>query len=46
MGVFWERLIVGTRRAAGVLPKVDVYYCGEESPRAVVKADLDLSATA
>jgi HSP20 family protein len=47
MGAFWERPIVGTRRAAGFSPKVDVYYCGEESPRAVVKADLgglDLSA--
>jgi HSP20 family protein len=47
MGAFWERPMVGTRRASGFSPKVDVYYCGEVSPRAVVKADvggLDLSA--
>jgi HSP20 family protein len=40
LGAFWERPMVGPRRARGFTPKVDLYYCGEESPKAVVKADL------
>jgi HSP20 family protein len=40
LGAVWERPMVGTRRARGFSPRVDVYYCGDESPKAVVKADL------
>ena len=40
LGAFWERPMVGPRRVRGFSPKVDVYYCGEQSPKAVVKADL------
>jgi HSP20 family protein len=39
LGAVWERPPI-VRRASGFSPKVDVYYCGEESPMAVVKADL------
>lgn len=39
LGAFWERPMVGPRRAR-FTPKVDVYYCDGESPKAVVKADL------
>ena len=40
LGAFWERPMVGPRRARGFSPKVDLYYCDEGSPKAVVKADL------
>jgi HSP20 family protein len=40
LGAFWERPMVGPRRARGFSPKVDLYYCHEGSPKAVVKADL------
>src|SRR5918996_1992434 len=40
LGAFWERPMVGPRRARGFTPKIDLYYCGEDSPKAVVKADL------
>ncbi len=40
LGAFWERPMVGPRRATGFSPKVDLYYCGDETPKAVVKADL------
>jgi HSP20 family protein len=40
LGAFWERPMVGPRRTRGFTPKVDLYYCGEASPKAVVKADL------
>ena len=40
LGAFWERPMVGPRPARGFSPKVDVYYCGDQSPKAVVKADL------
>jgi len=39
LGAVWERPF-GPRRARGFSPKVDVYYCGDEVPKAVVKADL------
>lgn len=40
IGSFWERPRLGPHRARGFSPKVDVYYCGERAPKAVVKADL------
>jgi HSP20 family protein len=40
LGAFWERPMVGPRHAIGFSPKVDLYYCGDETPKAVVKADL------
>jgi HSP20 family protein len=40
LGAVWERPLVGPRRARTFSPKVDVYYCGESQPKAVVKADL------
>ena len=40
LGAVWERPLVGPRRARGFSPKVDVYYCGDDVPRAIVKADL------
>ena len=40
LGAAWERPLMGPRRARGFSPKVDVYYCGESAPRAIVKADL------
>lgn len=40
LGAVWERPMVGSRRARGFVPRVDVYYCGEEPAKAVVKADL------
>ncbi|HZA90579.1 MAG TPA: Hsp20/alpha crystallin family protein [Solirubrobacterales bacterium] len=40
LGAFWERPMVGPRRARGFSPKVDLYYCDEGTPKAVVKADL------
>ena len=40
LGAFWERPMVGPRRARGFSPKVDLYYCGDEVPKAVIKADL------
>jgi HSP20 family protein len=40
LGAVWERPMVSTRRARGFSPKVDLYYCGDEVPKAVIKADL------
>ena len=40
LGAVWERPMVGPRRARGFSPKVDLYYCGDEVPKAVIKADL------
>ncbi len=40
VGAVWDRPLAGPRRVRGFSPKVDVYYCGESSPRAIVKADL------
>ena len=33
----WTRPL---RQRSGFVPRVDVYYCGDESPRAIVKAEL------
>jgi HSP20 family protein len=40
VGAFWERPMVAPRRARAFSPRVDVYYCDEVSPKAVLKADL------
>jgi HSP20 family protein len=40
VGAVWDRPLMGPRRVRGFSPKVDVYYCGESTPRAVVKVDL------
>lgn len=40
IGGLWERPVLGPHRARGFSPRVDVYYCGEDVPKAVVKADL------
>jgi HSP20 family protein len=40
LGAVWERPMVGPRRARGFSPKVDLYYCGDEVPKAVIKVDL------
>lgn len=39
-GQSWERVGVTSRKRPGFSPKVDVYYCGEEHPKAIVTADL------
>jgi HSP20 family protein len=42
LGDFWDQAGYRTRRqAAAFVPRVDVYYCGEDAPeRAVVKVEL------
>jgi len=42
LGDFWEQAGYPQRRqVAGFVPRVDVYYCGEDAPRkAVVKVEL------
>ena len=43
LGEFWEQAGARTprQRATAFVPRVDVYYCGEERPeRAVVKAEI------
>lgn len=42
LGDFWQQAGYQTRRqATGFVPRVDVYYCGEQSPeKAVVKVEL------
>jgi HSP20 family protein len=42
LGDFWDRGAYATRRqATGFVPRVDVYYCGDETPeRAIVKVEL------
>jgi HSP20 family protein len=40
LGAVWERPMVAPRRARGFSPKVDLYYCGDEVPKAVIKVDL------
>jgi HSP20 family protein len=37
---FAERLQRAPRAGSGFSPRVDVYYCGVEEPRAIVKAEL------
>jgi HSP20 family protein len=49
LGDFWDSAGYQTRRQiAGFVPRVDVYYCGEDKPeRAVIKVELpgvDVSA--
>jgi HSP20 family protein len=39
-GQSWERIGVTSSKRPGFTPKVDVYYCGEDAPRAIVTADL------
>lgn len=39
LGAFLERPAF-IRRSAGFSPRVDVYYCSDPAPRAVVKAEL------
>ncbi len=39
-GHSWERVGVATNKRRGFTPKVDVYYCGQDTPKAVVTADL------
>src|SRR5437588_540455 len=39
-GDAWTRAGLAPQRRPGFRPRVDVYYCGTERPKAVVKADL------
>jgi HSP20 family protein len=39
-GDVWDRTRLATRRESGFSPRVDVYYCGDDAPKAVVKAEL------
>lgn len=39
-GHSWERVAVAGGKRRGFSPRVDVYYCGDDTPRAVVTADL------
>jgi HSP20 family protein len=39
-GDAWGRAGLGAQRRVGFRPRVDVYYCGDERPLAVIKADL------
>jgi HSP20 family protein len=39
-GDAWGRAGLGTPRRVGFRPRVDVYYCGDDRPLAVIKADL------
>jgi HSP20 family protein len=38
--VWGERGLRPARAQSGFSPRVDVYYCGDETPKAIVKADL------
>jgi HSP20 family protein len=40
LGDAWNRTGYLSRRASGFSPNVDVYYCGEDPARAVIKVDL------
>jgi HSP20 family protein len=40
LGDAWGRASYLSRRATGFSPSVDVYYCGDDPQRAVVKVDL------
>jgi HSP20 family protein len=42
LGDFWDQAgYGGTRQAVAFIPRVDVYYCGEDGPeKAVVKTEL------
>ena len=39
-GDVWSRAGLAPQRQVGFRPRVDVYYCGEDRPIAVIKADL------
>jgi HSP20 family protein len=39
-GDAWTRTGLAPQRRAGFRPRVDVYYCDTDTPKAVVKADL------
>src|SRR5438309_4800120 len=39
-GDVWSRAGLAPQRRGGFRPRVDVYYCGEQRPVAVIKADL------
>ena len=39
-GDVWDRTRPAGRRDSGFTPRVDVYYCSDESPKAVVKAEI------
>src|SRR3954449_428598 len=39
-GDVWGGVSGARRRPSGFSPRVDVYYCGREEPKAIVKADL------
>jgi HSP20 family protein len=39
-GDAWTRAGLAPQRRAGFRPRVDVYYCDDERPKAVIKADL------
>lgn len=39
-GDVWGGVGLARRRPAGFSPRVDVYYCGRDEPKAIVKADL------
>jgi hypothetical protein len=40
LGDAWSRTGYVTKRASGFSPNVDVYYCGREEKRAIVKVDV------
>jgi HSP20 family protein len=40
LGDSWSRTRVGSRRAPGFTPRVDVYLCERDGPKVVVKAEL------
>ena len=41
LGDFWDQAGYGAPRQAAFVPRVDVYYCGEDVPeRAIVKVEL------
>lgn len=39
-GDAWTRAGLAPQRRTGFRPRVDVYYCGDERPKAVIKADI------
>jgi HSP20 family protein len=39
-GDAWTRAGLSPQRRPGFRPRVDVYYCGDDRPKAVIKADL------
>jgi HSP20 family protein len=39
-GDVWGGVSGARRRPSGFSPRVDVYYCGREEPKAIVKADV------